>query len=91
MCSCSSRACWHAQRPQKTYSSIVRGAQGAIMRMLTRLHLEREFELEHDACPGKDGNLAQSPLLTGVGAPTGKTRPVSPGTVHKKLSEAEVT
>ncbi|KAK9826749.1 hypothetical protein WJX81_004887 [Elliptochloris bilobata] len=28
--------------------------KGAIMRMLTRLHLEREFKLEHDACAAKD-------------------------------------
>ena len=52
------------------------------MRMLTRLHLEREFELEHDASPGKEGNPAQPPVMTGVGAPTGKTPLESPAGKH---------
>ena len=69
----------------------MRGAQGAIMRMLTRLHLEREFEVEHDACPGKGGNPVQSPLITGVGAPTGKKALESPGMGHGKLPEVETT
>lgn len=53
------------------------------MRMLTRLHLEREFRLEHDACPGKEASPMQPSPMAGVGAPTGKRRPGSLGAVHK--------
>ena len=58
--------------------------------MLTRLHLEREFRLEHDACPGKEAGPTQPPLMAGIGAPTGKPPPESLGTVHEKLPRVEI-